>query len=45
MYNTDQQMMSYLVEFTIGNEIPVEISVEKEVLEREETPEETIIGQ
>eukprot|EP00105_Crassostrea_gigas_P013451 XP_011429775.2 PREDICTED: poly [ADP-ribose] polymerase 4-like [Crassostrea gigas] len=36
-------MMSYLVEFTIGNEIPVEISVEKEVLEREETPEETII--
>eukprot|EP00105_Crassostrea_gigas_P036125 XP_019920273.1 PREDICTED: poly [ADP-ribose] polymerase 4 [Crassostrea gigas] len=43
VYNTDQQMMSYLVEFTIGNEIPVEISVEKEALEREETLSESSI--
>lgn len=38
-------MMSYLVEFTIGNEIPVEISVEKEALEREETLSESSIGE
>ncbi|XP_065927969.1 protein mono-ADP-ribosyltransferase PARP4 isoform X5 [Magallana gigas] len=43
VYNTDQQMMSYLVEFTIGSEIPVEISVEKEALEREETLSESSI--
>ncbi|XP_052710583.1 protein mono-ADP-ribosyltransferase PARP4-like isoform X3 [Crassostrea angulata] len=43
VYNTDQQMLSYLVEFTIGSEIPVEISVEKEALEREETLSESSI--
>ncbi|XP_061177422.1 LOW QUALITY PROTEIN: protein mono-ADP-ribosyltransferase PARP4-like [Saccostrea echinata] len=31
VYNTNQQMLSYLVEFTVGGELPVELSMEEEL--------------
>ncbi|XP_061177489.1 protein mono-ADP-ribosyltransferase PARP4-like [Saccostrea echinata] len=40
VYNTNQLMLSYLVEFTVGGEIPDELSMEEEI-ERETTDSDT----
>ncbi|XP_056015621.1 uncharacterized protein LOC125677683 isoform X3 [Ostrea edulis] len=41
VYSTDQQMLSYLVEFTVGEEKPDELLLEKEEMAREVTLSET----
>ncbi|XP_078337991.1 uncharacterized protein LOC111100311 isoform X3 [Crassostrea virginica] len=43
VYSTDQQMLSYLVEFTVGAELPDEISLDTKLMEAEETLAETNI--
>ena len=45
VYSTDQQMLSYLVEFTVGEELPDEISLDTKLMEAEETLAETNIGE
>lgn len=45
VYSTDQQMLSYLVEFTVGAELPDEISLDTMLMEAEETLAETNIGE